>query len=404
MKKHKRWSFQLFLIIFIFWSTKFTNIKIHGDFGLTLIFFLIIFLTLSIGKVKGLLIDFFQNLNKNQLFVFLLFTYSFMVLVKFFLGQIIDYQCVFNVIVLFLALFYSLTYLYESKCLRYFQIFFIIISGIQSFFTFFILANDFSIARIAVDQTINAGKEWEFGEQGIFAIYAIIAPTILMRSFSEKGLLKFILLFFCFFIICSSAISQFSTALGIIIMAPLIFFLFLFFLSKNNHKIRILFYLFILLIFFYCIIQIESENIFFKNSLDKIFNAWIDPSSGGYGEKYESESRWYLAIRSINSFITSPIFGNGIGSIRFSKAIGGHSSLFDLLGFYGLIGGGAFIGMVYLSLKICWNRARIQRDLYSIANLTTLILFIFAGIVNPYWEGQPYAIIMLLIVPFNFKI
>ena len=82
------------------------------------------------------------------------------------------------------------------------------------------------------------------------------------------------------------------------------------------------------------------ENPLFYQAYFRIENFINNPRSGGYNLTSPSAvSRWDLANISIKTFEAEPLFGMG-GPREYNPFIGRHSSFFDSLAIYGLIGGG----------------------------------------------------------------
>ena len=402
LKLHEYWSFWIAIISVITWSTKYTSVLLHNSIGLVILFLLALFATILQNTVNKSLTNVYRNIKVNRLFLFFFLVYSINVIIRVPFGKAFDFQSIFSVLEILIAIVVVFWFLYDNKCFRIFQILFILSVGIQSVFTCRELINNFNIARIVVDENINPGGVWIFGDQGNFATNAILIPILSYRAFTEKGILRVVLIFLCGAIAFAAAISQFGTALGLLLLGMPIFTIICFFFVKNQKWKSISFLLLaFLLVGGYFFIG-NADNPYLVNSFDKIIKVSQDAKSGGYGEKYESESRWFLADKSFRSFVSSPILGKGLGSIRYSDSVGGHSAFFDMLGFYGLFGAGAFISMLFLFLRAIWKRLQTFKNLESASTMASMILLILVGVVNPYWEGQPTALVILLARPFRF--
>jgi hypothetical protein len=87
----------------------------------------------------------------------------------------------------------------------------------------------------------------------------------------------------------------------------------------------------------------------------------------------------------------------GGGSTRYSPYVGGHSSLLDTLGAYGILGGGgAFVSLIFIILANAANHFFHERSWQALLGLATVISLLAAGIVNPYWEGfEPLFVILI---------
>jgi hypothetical protein len=77
--------------------------------------------------------------------------------------------------------------------------------------------------------------------------------------------------------------------------------------------------------------------------------------------------------------------------------VGGHSSLLDTLGAYGLLGGGgALCALIGTLLVKAFLRVVRERDWEAVVSFSTVVSLAIAGIVNPNWEGiQPVYVLLL---------
>jgi hypothetical protein len=124
-------------------------------------------------------------------------------------------------------------------------------------------------------------------------------------------------------------------------------------------------------------------------TVQKLENLLEDPRSGGYsGKAAEEGSRWILAEKSLKLFSEHPFLGGGSGGIPNFELVGGHSSFFDMLGFYGLLGGGgAFVCLLLVMLGRAFRRLLWQRTWGAAVVAVSVLLLVVAGVVNPYWSG-----------------
>jgi hypothetical protein len=67
-------------------------------------------------------------------------------------------------------------------------------------------------------------------------------------------------------------------------------------------------------------------------------------------------------------------------------------------------GGGAFCGIILIFLVNASVRFWQEQSLESLLALTSVILYTIAGIVNPYWEGAAFILVMFLAHPFASSI
>jgi hypothetical protein len=143
--------------------------------------------------------------------------------------------------------------------------------------------------------------------------------------------------------------------------------------------------------------RFTRDNPLLVQAYYRLDNFLEDPTSGGYSGGDIEGSRWLLAEISLQSFQEDPFFGMGGGSTRTSQLVGGHSSLLDSLGAYGLLGGGgAFCGMILFMFKASVIRFHRERNWETLLVVVSCILLLVGGIINPYWEGfQPYCVLLM---------
>ena len=141
--------------------------------------------------------------------------------------------------------------------------------------------------------------------------------------------------------------------------------------------------------------QYTQDNPLFYEAYSRIENFLQDPQSGGYVGEPLSASRWYLAEISIKTFQNEPLVGMG-GPREYNPFIGGHSSFFDNLAIYGVLGGGgAFCGIILIMLAKASRRFWRERNWEALLALTGILLLAVVGLADPYWEKLlPIALIM----------
>ncbi|MBG0764707.1 MAG: hypothetical protein H0S78_07425 [Tissierellales bacterium] len=138
----------------------------------------------------------------------------------------------------------------------------------------------------------------------------------------------------------------------------------------------------------------------FRGFYYRFENVILDPTSGGYSGLDRNESRWDKNLLSIKEFIESPVLGNNNGLVRVNNKLGGHSSFFDSLGAYGILGGaGALILLNILVFTLMLKQYKDLRNYQNISVLITISLYIIGGVINPFWEGYQPAQIFLIFIP-----
>ena len=394
------WVFRLASLAFIADATPFLAVNMHGLVGFLLILGLAIFVGLSENIFNLVLRSMFEGISQNKL----LFLFAIWYLVDFVINLLFsekwldNWRLMVSPVVMLIALCYAFAFMRNDLCYRYFQIGFILVSGIQAVFSIQVLAKTVDIARVMWVETQGA---WIYGNQIVFATYAMIVPVLFWRSFRESGKLKLFLLLSCILIVTTSAISSFGTPLGLIIASVsiiAILSLINLFVARKG-RIRILLINGIIVAIVLLGYQYTRHNPLFASAYSRVENFMRDPTSGGYRVSEIAGSRWYLAEISIKSFQAAPIFGMG-GIPANNPFVGGHSSFFDSLGIYGLLGGGgALIGIILIILVKATLRFLHERNWEALMALTTVLLLVVAGVVNPYWGG-PLPIVLIMARPF----
>ncbi len=395
---HHTWCFRLAMLAFVASSTKYIDVMMHDTIGMFALLALAVIAAAFEGSLDTIVRNIRRNGMHNQWMIMLIVWYLIGVLGKmYFAGATdADWRLATAPVKLVIGLLIALGFLCESRCARTLQIVFIVMVGVQSLFTALVITEDPTIVRIAVDAELT-GRGWIYGDQGGFAMQAMLLPILACRAFAERGMLRIILLACCATIGWAVAISQFATAFGLLLLSfPIALLLAIRYLKHQRLLLRVLSILcfggmvFVLLwLMNYSPLMMEVRT--------RIVNAWNDPKSGGYEARYADQSRWYLAQISFNTFSRHPLFGEGAGSIRNSKFVGGHSSFFDMLGFYGLLGGaGAFLAMLLLMLAHAWRRLRRKMDWEAVVAATSVMLLLISGVVNPYWEGAAPVMVLML--------
>jgi hypothetical protein len=303
--------------------------------------------------------------------------------------------------IFFFGVFFAFSYFNNSKTIRFFEIFLAITLGIQAIYTLPSFISNAGFARQMYETTKGA---WAFGNPGFYSMIVILLPIIIMRGFIEKGLLRYILLVASIAIGMLASISSFGTPLGLLIAGVIIIGVLSIFTSFTGLSI----FRVILINTLLALTLVLGYNYIFENPLliaasSRIENAYNDPISGGYSGQYRNGSRVYLAEKSLDEFIENPLFGAGGGTVNKNPKLGGHSSFFDMLGAYGLLGGGAlgYIGVVVIILIYTGKNYFKKLDWESLMRFTTIILYVIVGIVNPYWEGLGFVIVFIVTHPYK---
>ena len=140
----------------------------------------------------------------------------------------------------------------------------------------------------------------------------------------------------------------------------------------------------------------ETESV----SIAMRFHAFLnDPKGGGYSSEH---SRFSLMEIGWESFCESPIFGRGgeYPSSRY-ETVGGHHALIDFLGMYGIVGGGAYILFMLITLRYLYQRYRKTREWMDCSKMAVSVMFFVGGVVNPGWVDLPVSAFFVFCAPFS---
>lgn len=368
-------------------------------------FLILMYISLIVGmggkSVFYIFRRFKREVNTNKWLVLFALWYSLGVWVNI-LGRgngLSDWRLLIVPLVLLITIYYSLCIYRDEAAFRLFQICLILVLGVQSYFTIKELSISANIAR---EMWSDLQGGWEYGNQGVYASWVILLPVFIWRCFVEKGILRLLLLISAISVTVSATIGSFATpVLLLAIGSCVIIFLSIIFSVKGQKRLVAIFLSATLAIGGVFLYQNTQDNPFFAEVYYRINNLLVDPQGGGYDGQYRDGSRVLLAEISINSFLKAPLFGMGGGSIRYSPYVGGHSSIFDSLGAYGLLGGGgALVGLQLTILLGSLKRYIKNRSWETLLAFTSVLLLIVAGITNPYGDNYPLFLVILMSRPF----
>jgi hypothetical protein len=389
--------FRLFTLIVVIEQFPLIIVPIHGFYGYGVLIVAVYILIFGGSNAKRVTQNLRSNMIHNRWLLILLLWYIggvvFNTLIRG--NGLYDWIWWIYPTLMLILLGYGLLFLNEKKCLRYFQICFAIIIGIQCLFTSIYMLRFPDTARLSV----NSG--WIYGSQSNYTIYAMALPVLIWRSLHEKKNLRIILLSSCSFIFLNTLISGFATPLGLVIggiLASISLFIFLPIKNMRRRSCVGPLIISIVLIGGSILIYQNTKGLpYFTGAYSRITNVIKNPQSGGYDKQSAvTGSRWTLAEKSVTLFLSNPLFGDG-GSPRYNPKSGGHSSFFDTLACFGILGGGgAIFGVVVFIILRAIKRYRIKRDWETLAGLISTLMLFAAGVVDPYWEFDAIPIIILL--------
>lgn len=388
--------FKLISMALIAYMTPVLTFYTRGIIG----FSVMIFLALIVGSVDKSLTTFLHNIrdgiSKNRFFFFLIAWYAVGVIINTFMGEggFNDWRLIISPILLLVGISITFGIYLDDKCSRLFQIWMILVFGAQAIYSNLQFIADPSIIRLMIVETQGA---WVYGNQVTFALFAIMLPIFIWRTISINGVMRSILISAVISIFVSILLSTLATPISLVFSGAIFmaFMLIFFPFSKRNYSIPLI--ISALIIGSNYFIYASGRNVPILSPIYyRLENLLADPTSGGYSGMDLDQSRWKKAKLSVDSFIQNPLFGMGTGNTRTNESGGGHSSLLDTLGGYGLLGGGgALCGLISIMMISSFKRYRRERDGESLVCTTAVFLLVIAGIVNPYWEGfQPVAVFL----------
>lgn len=397
----KTWFYRILSVAFIALAAPDLSVYIRGLVG-----FLILVMT---AVVAGLAENSFtetvrlvrQGVSRNKLLVFLSIWYWLGITLNSFTrgNAIDDWRLILGPSVLFISLCYAFAYGRSKIALRYFQVGFVLVMGFSAVFSIQALASQAGIAR---EMFLETQGSWQYGNQSIYAMFAILLPIMVWRALVETRWLRLVLIVACLLVAVEVAIAGFATPVSLLLLSIPIILVLSFLLSGAKKRVIALVVTTMLGIVAFVSYQFTYDNPLFTPAYDRIENFLLDPTSGGYTGANVEVSRWYLAEISLRSFEAEPLLGMGGGNTRYSEFVGGHSSLFDTLGSYGLLGGGgALVGVILVMLFGAAKRFGKERNWETLLCLVSVMLLIAAGIADPYWEGWLPAYVLLLARPLN---
>jgi hypothetical protein len=388
----KSWFFRLSTLAFLILVTPILGVYLHAPSSTLIILAASIIVGFFERSISPVIQNITTGIANNKLLLLFTLWYCFGAIINTFFGGngIEDWRLMINPFLLIVGLFFTFAFLSEAACERYIQIGFIIALGLQSIVSINQLLQNPGIARAMWHELSGT---WIYGNPTYFSTCIILLPVLFWRSISEKKL-KPILLVFNALILFSAFISSFGTPVGLIIISLCVILSFALTFIKSRIRWGIFIIIISLFIFGF---RYASSSSLLSDAYSRIVNFINDPTSGGYSGATLSASRWYLDQISIASFEKYPLFGAGGGSTRTSPFVGGHSSVLDTLGAYGILGGGSALSLLIFTLLFkAYNhffQKRTWKDLMIVTSVTSLFL---AGVVNPYWEGlQPLYVIMV---------
>jgi hypothetical protein len=340
-----------------------------------------------------------MKVYKILLVTLLIYLLSLLIQSYFFGNGFSDWRFFSTPIIIAFSIYFSNKYLENSHNYNRFFNLIILVFGLQSFINFIVLKSSPGLAR---SEEIILYNLFVIGGPNSFATKAMIIPFLIWFTFARTYFLRRLInITMITFIILSVIVSSYATSILFLVLG-IFMFIFYIIIVPFNYKKSIANYflggmLILLLVLSY---RFTYDNPIFEGFYYRYENLVDDPTSGGYSGIDRKESRWDKSLVSINSFLNNPIFGNNSGLVRVNKEVGGHSSLFDSLAAYGLLGGGlAFVYLIFILYKLSLFNYIRQRNYLKLTILISTSLFVIGGIVNPFWEGYQPAIIILIMLP-----
>lgn len=396
------WFFRLASLAFIALAVPYLAVATRGILG----FFALIYLAILAGLAERSFGRVLQAINEgmaqNKWLVLFALWYSIGVWLNIQMrgNGLADWRLMLGPVTLLIALCYALGFSRDETAFRTFQIGLAVVLGVQSVFTIRELSSGAAIAR---EMWLELSGAWEFGNQASYASWIMLLPVFIWRALMERGVLRLLLIGATLLTATAASIASFATPLMLLIIGGgvVIGLLLVFPIQRKRYLKGIVLAVAILVagVLFY---RYTRDNLLFAASYYRIENLLADPQGGGYTGLDRAGSRVFLADISINSFLTEPWFGMGGGSIRQSPHVGGHSSVLDSLGAYGLLGGGgALVSLLLTILITSAKRFFTHRSWETMLALTSVILLLVGGVTNPYGDSLSLYLVLLMARPFS---
>lgn len=393
----RTWFFRISSLAFISLTTPMLSVPIRGLVGFWLL--------IGVAVIAGLAENSFsivsrrvrQGFAANRLLVIFVLWYFVGLVLNLFTrgGGVDDWRLMLSPLVLLAAMGFAFGFCAETISRRTFQVWFLLIAGVQAIIAIGELSSEAGIAR---EMWIETQGVWIYGNQSVYATLTLLLPVLIWRAISETKVLRLLLLAAVVLVFVEVAISSFATPLGLLILGiPFIIGMAIVFPVGRGRKVAMLVAI-VMGVGGWVGYQLTYDSPFLTPAYSRLENVLLDPESGGYVGATRESSRWYLAEISLRSFEAEPLFGMGGGSTRYSEFVGGHSSFLDSLGSYGLLGGGgALVGVILILLATAVRRFFKERSWETLLALTSVMLLVVGGIINPYWEGWQPAFVVIMI-------
>ena len=396
----RTWMFKLAGLGLLVYATPCVSVPLHGLVGVLPILALALLIGLCEDEFWLTVRKFLDGLWQNPLLLFLAVWYYAGIAFNVFIraGANNDWRYMMGPVVLLFGFAFAFAFMWDRACYRSFQVWFTLGAGIQGLVSLRMLIRDPGLARSAMTQ-VEVNGAWIYGNQGYYALMIMVMPVLIWRSLQERGLLRAILLASCLLSSGAALITTFATPMGLAIFDVLTIIVFRFAFPKGGMSLWFLMALGVGIVGmagFYGY-GIARENPLFSPAISRIANVIADPTSGGYEGHDLEGSRWDKAVISTAVFLKHPLWGGGGGSMVNNPNLGGHSTFFDCLGAYGLLGGGgAYCAIVLLALWLGVKRLRDGRRWEAVVIVSALCSLIAGGIVNPYCgPGELFLVILL---------
>lgn len=399
---YKTWFFRLASVAFIALGVPLLATATRGTLGFLVLIYLAVLAGLaerSFGRVLRAMGD---GMSLNKWLVLFALWYSIGVWLNILMrgNGLADWRLMLGPVTLLITLCYAFGFARDKEAFRVFQIGLAIALGVQSLFTIRELSGSAGLAR---EMWIELQGAWELGNQSAYAAWIILLPVLIWRALVERGALRWLLLGSALLTGVAASMGSFATPLVLLaIGGGVVIGLTLLFPIQGQRRPKGIALAAVILIAGILSYHYTRDNPLFAAGYYRIESFLVDPQGGGYSGEDRSLSRVFLAEISINSFLAKPWFGMGGGSIRYSPYVGGHSSLFDSLGAYGLLGGGGALAGLTLTLLIAAARRFFtHRSWETLLALTSVILLLVAGVTNPYGDGLALFLVLIMARPFS---
>ncbi|MGL4762363.1 MAG: O-antigen ligase family protein [Sarcina sp.] len=395
MKYKRAISIEIIGIIFILTSITPAFSFLFKDSTGCLISFILFFIVVCFKK-KGKL-NFFKIIKKEFGIIFFSFCIINILLIEIFFQRGVGQMSIVILIIrlLMLSIFNTIMNEYfmreynNIKKISFFIMLIILTNGIL-----YALENENIVKLVTGKIAISGNEAYEIASlNGVGgSIYymgiACSIPAVVSRYLNSEYICnKVIDLMFIIIAILSVMISTSLSSIGIMCGGLILYLVLNINVKERKNTMKTMGILFIISIFMVYGTSVLKQNVYFESMINRVENVITSLSDDEISDESYDERNNLNAI-SINTFNEYPIIGIGtmIGAnevrIREGLGNGGHASIYDLLGMYGIVGGILWCGLFYSLIRKMKDNKDISKS-YKLGKNISVGLILLAAFINP---------------------